>query len=215
MGIYKRNFLYVLIFAMLFSIPAFSEEEDYVPKAGDNARDMFMDISTHWAKNEIKSAGEKGIITGLDDGYFEPDIKITRAEFAAFVTNSLGITKRLYKDIYNDVDYGDKYSSEVQTLSDTTIVTGYAGNFLPLNPISREEAVSIFIRACEWKRDSEFLGMAELTFSDSNNISEWARENIQKAVFLNMIKGVGENMFSPKGMLTRAEAVVLINKIDD
>ncbi|NBI30892.1 S-layer homology domain-containing protein [Chengkuizengella marina] len=44
------------------------------------------DVKGHWAEKDILNAVEDGYVAGYQDGTFKPDNKITRAEFAAFVS---------------------------------------------------------------------------------------------------------------------------------
>lgn len=43
----------------------------------------FNDVTTNWAKDSINDMGSRTIVTGVDNGNYEPDRDITRAEFAA------------------------------------------------------------------------------------------------------------------------------------
>ena len=49
----------------------------------------FMDIASHWAKNEIGIAANKGWINGYPDGTFRPNQYITRAEAMTLVNRVL------------------------------------------------------------------------------------------------------------------------------
>ena len=53
-------------------------------KANTTAAD-FSDIASHWAKNEISAASNKGWINGYPDGTFRPNQYITRAEAMTLV----------------------------------------------------------------------------------------------------------------------------------
>ena len=50
----------------------------------------FSDISAHWAAPYINSASQSGFISGYEDGTFQPDHSITRAEAAAMLNRVLG-----------------------------------------------------------------------------------------------------------------------------
>ena len=49
----------------------------------------FTDIASHWAKNEIGIAANKGWINGYPDGTFRPNQYITRAEAMTLVNRVL------------------------------------------------------------------------------------------------------------------------------
>ena len=50
-------------------------------------------------------------------------------------------------------------------------------------------------------------------FTDRDNIAMWAVDYVKKAVALNLMNGVGNNLFAPKGKVTRAQTAVLIKRI--
>ncbi len=52
-------------------------------------KDMFSDISGHWANKYINSAAQKGWINGYPNGTFKPDQNITRAEAMTLINNVL------------------------------------------------------------------------------------------------------------------------------
>ncbi len=51
--------------------------------------DLFPDIKGHWAAEEINRAAHKGWIKGTENGNFEPNRPITRAEAASFINRVL------------------------------------------------------------------------------------------------------------------------------
>ena len=54
-----------------------------------NGKDLFPDISGHWAKDYINQAANKGFVNGYEDGTFKPDRNITRAETVTLVNRTL------------------------------------------------------------------------------------------------------------------------------
>ena len=54
-----------------------------------NGKDLFPDISGHWAKEYINQAANKGFVNGYEDGTFKPDRNITRAEAVTLVNRTL------------------------------------------------------------------------------------------------------------------------------
>lgn len=51
----------------------------------------FQDIAHHWARADIQYMAEQGIVQGVSPTRFEPEGKITRAQFAALVVRALGL----------------------------------------------------------------------------------------------------------------------------
>ena len=54
-----------------------------------DGKDLFPDISTHWAKDYINQAGSAGLVNGYPDGTFGPNKNITRAEAVTLVNRTL------------------------------------------------------------------------------------------------------------------------------
>lgn len=54
-----------------------------------STEDLFSDIGTHWAKEQINSAAMKGWVSGYPDGTFKPDQLMTRAEAMAQINRVL------------------------------------------------------------------------------------------------------------------------------
>ena len=64
-----------------------------------NTTSNFSDIASHWAKDEIGVAANKGWINGYPDGSFRPDATITRAEMMAMINRALGRTPKSADDL--------------------------------------------------------------------------------------------------------------------
>ena len=52
----------------------------------------------------------------------------------------------------------------------------------------------------------------ELSFEDTNAVSEWAVEYLSKAVSLGFLKGMPENRLEPAGAVSRAQAAAMLNR---
>src|SRR5690606_9302204 len=74
----------------------------------------FNDVASHWAKSYVDLLSHKLIVDGYEDGSFGPERNITRAEFAAIVTRSLGLDTSVTSSTYfSDVQSGDWYAGVV------------------------------------------------------------------------------------------------------
>lgn len=63
----------------------------------------FTDIASHWAKNEIGIAANKGWINGYPDSTFRPDQYITRAEAMTLVNRVLNRLPEKSEDLLDDM----------------------------------------------------------------------------------------------------------------
>ena len=60
--------------------------------------EVFTDIAGHWAEDEIISMQESGLVKGIGDGKFAPDVSVTRAEFLKMAMEAAGIPSHAYRE---------------------------------------------------------------------------------------------------------------------
>lgn len=160
-----------------------------------------------WADTAVDALKEKGIVSGDDNGNFNPGDSVTRAEFAKMMVILTG-TELTYGDSgFADVDANDWFYAYVNAASVSGLIKGDGiGKFNPNEKITREDMAVIVYRAYEI---NESLGHA-LSFSDANLISDYAKEAVAFLSFKGVINGVGDNTFAPKKTASRAEAAQML-----
>lgn len=164
------------------------------------------DINGHWAENDIIKLLNKKVISGYPDGSFLPERTITRAEFAVILVKAYAlplIEEDVFKDSRNH--WARDY---IATANLNNIISGYNDEaFGPDDQITREQMAVMVSRAA--KLDTEG---APLIFTDKNDISEWAKNAIERITFNKVINGYPDGTFKPKQSTTRAEAATVIVK---
>jgi len=168
------------------------------------------DISGHSEEREMRYLIEQDIMRGYGDGTFKPGVKVTRAEFAAFVARALDLPAG--KNTFPDVPKGYKGNLDVEVgrVAATNIVQGYEdGTFQPDKQISRQEMANIIHKALIYE-GVEVETLAQLSFSDENKIGTWAKEAVQFNVTLGIIRGHNDNTFKPQDDTIRAHAAKVI-----
>ncbi|MBQ4527323.1 MAG: S-layer homology domain-containing protein [Clostridia bacterium] len=188
-----------------------SGDGGFVPPPLIDSTIPFSDISGHWAKDYIVTLHSKNIINGNPDGTYSPDNSITRAEFVAIAIRTLGEAKADYTNVFDDVSSSDWFAKDVQTAVNLGIISADV-KFRPNDNITREEMAKI-LTGC-----AHHLGMwetktTELGFSDSNLISDWAKEYVEFAFSNGLVNGKDSNMFDPKGNTTRAETAAVFCRL--
>ncbi|MBP1967266.1 Ig-like domain-containing protein [Paenibacillus aceris] len=170
----------------------------------------FADVpSGHWASNVIKELAAKQFVNGTSATTFEPERSVTRAEFTALLVRALNLTEK-GATVFSDVQSGDWYADAVSVAVKAGIVQGkLAALFDPNAPITREEMVTMLLRAYEYKY-GKVSNKATHSFADEDQISSWATEFVQTAATLDLIQGRGADKFDPKGISTRAEAAQIL-----
>lgn len=181
-------------------------------------RATFNDIKGHWAQDDIEIMAGLGIARGIGNNMFDPDGRVTRAQFAALLIRALGIeeTKPAQKH-FKDVHSGAWYYREVETAYASGLVLGYPdGRFKPDAYITREELAVMVLRGLA--KGGKQVAAADIEgtlarFHDQANIGAWARQSVAEAVQKGLLKGRDGGRFAPKENATRAEATVLIKRM--
>lgn len=176
---------------------------------------QFIDIEGHWAKQDIEKMLQTGIIKGLKDNMFEPDEKVSRAQFITMIVRALELDRIAENITFNDVKDNEWYYKPITTASSVGLISGFGGFFRPHDSITRQEISKILVEAYRWKFNKEPLKEEISTFEDSNEISPWAIDYMKAAKGLSLIKGITSNRLSPKETASRAEAVTMIKRFMD
>lgn len=178
----------------------------------------FEDVTSHWAKEDIELLTSKLVVKGVDSKRFNPNGKVTRAEFAAMLVRALGLSTDQAQAVFKDVDENSWYGGIVQKAVQAKIINGYEdGTFRPHENITRQEMAVMIIRAFEFTgttvdvHENEENLLSE--FTDGDGIQPWAKEAIAKAVRASIVSGRSESEFVPNGTATRAEAAKMIKNL--
>ncbi|WP_168735534.1 choice-of-anchor I family protein [Cohnella fermenti] len=179
---------------------------------GTNAP-SFVDVSTgHWASEVIAKLASKGIMQGMPDGSFQPNKRMTRAEYMAVLARLLGLdTSSASANVFKDVPSGKWYSSYINVLAEQGIAGGFAdGTFHPDQDLTREEAFVLLYRAMKDKLGSASGGSSLDSFKDNANVSSWAREAVSALVQAGVLQGGTDGKLNPKLTITRAEIAKIV-----
>lgn len=200
-----------------------TQKRTYIPK--------IMDISGHWAQQDIEKLLSLGIMAPSGQ-YFGPQTPANRLIFArgvAELTDIVSRGKRLdevrsnlttskkkttpaeplrfddVKDSGNDVDY-------VRYLESTGVMQGVGPRkFGPEQNLTRAQAVTIIVRA---------LGLERLApnppystgFKDEGDIPGWAKDAAYVAREIGLARGDLAGFFRPQDIMTKAEAAAFLNR---
>lgn len=176
----------------------------------------FSDLRNHWASASINSLASKLIIDGRQDGKFDPNSNITRAEFAVYIVKGLGLTgDEVAASRFPDVSAGPT-AAYIGAASNAGIIAGNMdGTFKPNSYITREQMSLMMVRAMAYAgHDISLNGSSAQTlnrFKDSAKIQ--SKDNVAKAVKEGIIHGVTLDTFQPQGNATRAQAAVMLKRV--
>lgn len=188
------------------------EEETVEPPVAEPSEEeepaqdvVFTDVSEHWAKDYIEALKKDGIISGFEDGSFQPNKIITRAEFVSMLMRAKPAEAGEATIVFNDVSADDWYYKSVLDAAEAGIVVGTDGNFMPNNAVTREQLAVMIYRALGAKGET-----TELAFADSDSVADYAKEAISYLAGAGIISGYEDNTIRAKKETTRAEVARLL-----
>lgn len=149
-------------------------------------------------------------IIGYPDGMVKPEGNVTRAEVATIFFRMLKDEARdrywSKTNNYTDVKSTDWFNNAISTLSNMNVINGYPdGTFRPNAGITRAEFAKI---AVSFFQDYSRQTLGDL-FSDISG--KWYTEYINLAAELAIVNGYPDGTFRPDNLITRAEAMTIVN----
>lgn len=178
----------------------------YIPSGVNTEKTSvkFDDIDeTPWAEIYITALAEKNIVNG-NGNKFRPNDPVTRAEFSKILVNILGIPQCEYIIQFTDVNKTDWYADYVNRLFAAGIINGVSETeFDPDGFLTREDMCVLVCRAKQYLQNID-ISSANLGFADNDAISDYAVSAVAYLQEKGIVNGVGENMFMPKSVCSRA-----------
>lgn len=169
----------------------------------------FSDLQGHWAEAQINKWAASGLASGYSDGTFQPNKGVSRAEFVALVNRAFGIRNTGADVQFKDVQAGQWFYGEVAAAKSAGYIGGYNdGTFRPNQTISRQEVASILVRLLKLDVNAAAVGK----FADAAQIQAWAKGSVGAVVQNGLMGGFPDNTFKPLQNITRAEAVVTLDR---
>lgn len=162
-----------------------------------------------WAEEAINSLVEKGVLSGRGDGKFYPNDTVTREEFVKIIVEAFEISKDHDGAEFSDVD-NDRWSYEyIAAALKAGIVSGDSeSTFNPTGRMSRQDMAVIIYRTA--KALGFELPEEGAAFDDHDNVSDYAKDAVSVLAAAGIVNGTGENKFSPKDIVTRAQAAKIV-----
>lgn len=180
----------------------------------------FFDVSEKdWFFSAVSFVTARGLFEGIGNNLFAPSNTMTRAMFITVLARLDGADLSHYKTSpYSDIAINSWYGAAVAWATQTGIIDAgilsdcQAGTFKPGDNITREQMAVIFynyIRLTELslkKRETQ-------DFADTEQASEGAKPAINSMRSHSIINGIGNNLYNPKGMATRAEVAQIFTNL--
>ncbi|MCS5503705.1 InlB B-repeat-containing protein [Lysinibacillus sp. A4] len=175
-------------------------------------------------EEEVKEPTTEGVthlpyIQGYPDGTFRPNAPVTRAQMASMFArqltgNAIPQAKATYTDTFqHDAKDAIEFAKEKGLFKGVT-----ATNFNPNGLITRAQMATVAARwieqQCVERPDADFCPPTSQSaaFKDVS-VHHWAAKAIDTVNAAEIMTGITADTFNPDGLLTRAQAVKVLNRL--
>ena len=172
----------------------------------------FSDVGAGaWYADYITYCQSRGIMDGVTEDSFAPDLPMTLAVLAEALYRLAGSPPMLGDAVlpFTDVPEDSPYADAILWAWQKGYISGYGDTFGPEDPITREQIAAIF-----WQAQGQPLPEGLTDYADQERISSWAVVPVAWANELGLMTGKAENCFDPAGTTTRAEGAVILMAYD-
>lgn len=178
-----------------------------------NKTPIFNDISdVQWAKEHIENLANKGIITGVGEGRFEPNRTVLREEFIKLLVAAFYLDLSTEPAYFDDVDNTKWYSNYIAVAIQKKMANGVANHLFGIGQsITRQDMATMVFRSSNALGLNLKIKTPYVEFSDDEKIADYAKEAVKSLRESGIIAGDENNAFNPQNNLTRAEAAIIID----
>ncbi len=215
----------VVVKASFVAIPDESVEEPAAEPVAEVVTNPFADVfEVDWFCKDVLFAYENGLFRGVSDTTFAPNDIMSRAMFVTVLSRTEALVNGTpipaYVNTFLDVPEGQWYTDAVAWAAKMQIAAGYGeGTFGKDDNVTREQACTFIVRyltACGVDLSAygqQEVTFQEVTFTDAEQISAWAQQNVAIAQALGIIKGRDDGRFDPAANMTRAECAAVFHRL--
>lgn len=160
----------------------------------------------------VKYVYENGLFIGTSDTEFSPNVTMTRSMFATVLARLAGVTPT-YEGAsqFSDAVTGEWYVPYIEWAAEEGLMLGYGdGAFGVTDEITVEQAAIIMTRYADYCGIDTASSYTFASFTDANEISEWAVEQMKWVVENGVYTGSGSEL-NPTDLATRALVAEMIN----
>jgi len=172
----------------------------------------FADVpKTYWAEAFIRELASRDIIKGFPDGSFRPNDPVTRAQFAAIISQAMSKPSIRSGIKFTDVKPNFWANTAIQKAFTTGFMSGYsATTFRPSENISRVQILVSLSNGLGYK-PAKPTDVTLKTFSDNSDIPQYALSSVAAASENRIVVNYPSlNLLKPNQTATRAEVAAFI-----
>lgn len=182
-----------------------------LPEVKPDPVPVFTDVNG-WAVEHVEKAASYGFVKGYDNGTFQPDKMLTRAQMTAVFSRALQLTTVGEPTPFKDISgYEASTQQEIMAAFEAGIIKGDGALFKPSNQLTRVQAARMFYRAYTHVTSEAYTPKQAAPFTD---IAKYGAEDQQAIAMLYELEiATGDKgQFKPASPITRAHvAKMMVN----
>jgi len=198
-----------LILTLMLQVPvlSFGAESTGLP---------FTDVASGaWYEEAVNYAYSKGLVAGTSSTSFSPDAELSRAQLISILWRKAGRPVVNYAIKYTDVEPDAWYSDALRWAASEGLIKDN-GEFGASEAYTREETVVLLYSFAKYVGLDTSAGENTniLSYNDIFDVSSDAMAAMGWAVGAGIVKGDKNGNLDPDGTLSRAQAVVMLMRLD-
>ena len=181
----------------------------YIVKPDGVNMPSFTDLTGHWAEPFIRSLASLDLTSGFADGTYQPDIPMTRSQYAALIVKAFNpIPKRLVNDFF-DVSVNSWNYKPIKAAAQAGFVGGFSdGTFRPQENVQRLQVIVSLVNGLAL---TAAHGSTLQNFTDSQTLPKYARTAVATATQQRIVVNYPDpKKMEPKREATRAEVAAMV-----
>ena len=157
-----------------------------------------------WYASDVSEVTERGLMQDDGHGLFWPESLAPRQTLAKALWYAAGSPEPVTASGFTDL--ADIESPWADWAAEAGIIKGYEdGTFRGGDAVTREQFAAML-----WRAEGEPAAKRELSFADNGEISDYAKPAVAWAQDNGILRGLPNNLFDPKGTVTRAQAAAVL-----
>lgn len=196
-----------LVYQGLVSLGQAPTLESAAVVSPDRSQTSFPDIADHWAEPFILGLVQQGLIRGFDDGRFQPDQSMTRAQFASLVVRAFQPAPKRASLTFTDVSPNFWAASAIDSAYRAGFLSGFPdGSFAPDHALLRVQIWVSLVNGLELATGQSPPTDLLQRYTDRASIPSYALAGVAIATQNQLVVNVPElNQLNPNRVASRAD----------
>lgn len=175
----------------------------------------YVDESSYfWARDAVNRWQNRGLISGFPDGTFRGNNYITRADLIIIANKLNNSIEKGNKRVAYDISTEDYFYNDICTAVNKGIIdVDDSGKIRPWEYATREETMVIFAGLFNLSYSGNAYDYLTEKFSDVAKLNYDNLKKVAAVVDAGFISGYEDGSLRPKNNITRAEIIVMIDKM--